>query len=124
MCGRPIYRNTSFIATKGGFPSKFYYLKSYIDSRNVEQIKFALTLMNISRTIQPRKGENIPIDLSSITLGPKKCFKTVPSSFVKNFIEEFNLKMDKPVFNTGNFFINLKMGPHGPSILSITETVK
>jgi hypothetical protein len=124
MCGRPIYRNTSFIATKGGFPSKFYYLKSYIDSRNVQQIKFVLTLMNISRTIQPRKGENIPIDLSSIIDGPKHKFKTVPGFFIKEFIKEFNIKMDIPVFNTEKYFINLKMGPHGPSILSITETVK
>jgi hypothetical protein len=80
--------------------------------------------MNISRTIQPRKGENIPIDLSSIIDGPKHKFKTVPGFFIKDFIKEFNIKMDIPIFNTGNFFINLKMGPHGPSVLSITETVK
>jgi hypothetical protein len=48
----------------------------------------------------------------------------VPGFFIKEFIKEFNIKMDLPVFNTGNFFINLKMGPHGPSVLSITETVK
>jgi hypothetical protein len=125
MCGRPIYRNTSFIATKGGFPSKFYYLKSMIDSKKVEQIKFVLTLLNISRTITPRKNEVIPIDFRSITDGPKKNkFKTVPGSFIKDFIREFDLKMELPKFSTDNFFINLKMGPHGPSVLSITETVK
>jgi len=124
MCGRPIYRNTQFISTKGGFPTKFIYLKSYIDSGNVERIKFVLTLMNISRTIVPRKKENILADFSSIIDGPKKRFKTIPGSFIIEFNKQFSLKMVKPKFTSGDFFLNLKMGPQGPSILSITETVK
>lgn len=124
MCGRPLYTNKSLISTKGGFPRKFLFLKKSIDSNSVEQIKFALTLMNISRTISPKKGEIIPIDFSSITNKPSKVFKTLPGHFINNFINNYNLNFKVHQYSTKDFFINLKMGPHGPSILSILETVK
>jgi len=124
MCGRPLHKNDSFIGTKGGFPIKFLFLKKYIDRAEVEQIKFALTLLNISRTITPKNGEDIPLDFKSITDPPKKSFKTIPGKFISEFNKEFNLKLVPHTFTIGDFFINLKMGPHGPSILSITETVK
>lgn len=124
LCGKPLYVNNAFVSTKSGFPTKFIYLKKYIDSDKIEHIKFALTLLNISRTITPRKGEVIPIDFSSIIDGPKKRFKTVPGSFIKLFINEFKLDWTVPTYSTSDFFISLKMGPHGPTILSITETVK
>jgi len=124
MCGRPLHKNDNFIGTKGGFPIKFLFLKKYIDRAEVEQIKFALTLLNISRTITPKNGEDIPLDFKSITDPPKKSFKTIPGKFISEFNKEFNLKLVPHTFTIGDFFINLKMGPHGPSILSITETVK
>jgi len=124
MCGRPLLVNTSFVSSKGGFPKKFLFLKEYIDSKNTEKIIFCLTLMNISKTISPLKKEKIPIDFSSITEGPKKQFKTVPGHFINEFIDEFGLFWKVPEYTTKDFFISLKMGPHGPTILSITETVK
>jgi len=124
MCGRPLLVNSSFVSSKGGFPTKFLFLKEYIDSKSTEKIIFCLTLMNISRTITSKRNEVIPIDFSSITDGPKKSFKTVPGSFVNEFINEFNLDWKIPKYSVKDFFISLKMGPHGPTILSITETVK
>lgn len=91
MCGRPLLVNSSFVSSKRGFPTKFLFLKSYIDSGKTEHIKFCLTLLNISRTILPKKGEEIPIDFNSITDGPAKQFKTVPGFFVNKFINEYNL---------------------------------
>jgi len=124
MCGRPLLVNTSFVSSKGGFPTKFLFLKEFIDSNKSEHIIFCLTLMNISRTISPKRNEEIPIDFSSITDGPKKRFKTVPGSFINEFINSYNLDWEIPEYTTKDFFISLKMGPHGPTILSITETVK
>jgi len=124
MCGRPLLVNTSFVSSKGGFPTKFLFLKEFIDSNKSEHIIFCLTLMNISRTISPKRNEEIPIDFSSITDGPKKRFKTVPGSFINEFINSYNLGWEIPEYTTKDFFISLKMGPHGPTILSITETVK
>jgi hypothetical protein len=124
MCGKPIRTNKYLIGTKGGFPLKFYYLKPLIDSGNINQIKFVLTLMNISRTIQPKKGEKIPLNFKSIIDGPTKRFKTVSGQFINRFIEDFNLTFKLPQYTTNDFFMSLKQGPHGPSILSIMETIK
>jgi len=124
MCGKPIRVNKYLIGTKGGFPLKFYYLKPLIDSGNVEQIKFVLTLLNISRTITPRKGENIPVSLKSIVDPNTKSYKTINGGFILDFIKDFNLTFKFPQYSTSDFFISLKIGPHGPSILSIMETIK
>jgi hypothetical protein len=124
ICGRPIYRNDSLISSKGGFPTKFYFMKNYIDSGKTEHIKFILTLMNISRTITPKYGEVIPIDFTSIIDPPKKSFKTVQGKFINEFINYYNLEFIKPQYTVKDFFISLKMGPHGPSVISIVETIK
>jgi hypothetical protein len=124
MCGRPIRHNKYLIGTKGGFPLKFYYLKPLIDSGNIEQIKFVLTLLNVSRTITPRKGENIPVSLKSITEPNTKRYKTINGKFIERFIKDFKLTFKLPQYSTSDFFISLKIGPHGPSILSIMETIK
>jgi len=79
LCGKPILVNDHFISTIKGFPTKFIFLKEYIDSGNITKIKFCLTLMNISRTITPKKDEVIKADYSSITNPCKKRFYTVPS---------------------------------------------
>jgi len=79
LCKKRIYRNDHFISTKKGFPTKFYFLKEYIDSGNINKIKFALTLMNISRTITLKKKDKIIVDTSSITNPSKsKVFYTIP----------------------------------------------
>ena len=96
MCGRPLLVNSSFVSSCRGWPSKFKFLKSYIDSGEVEQIKFCLTLFNISRTITSKKGEVIPIDFSSIIKPRGRAFKTVPASFIKEFIETYNLEWNRP----------------------------
>jgi hypothetical protein len=99
-------------------------MKEYIDSGKIEKIKFILTLLNISRTITPKFGENIPIDFSSIIDPPKKQFKTVPGCFINEFIDSFKLEFRKTQYNIKDFLISLKMGPHGPSVISIVETMK
>jgi len=92
MCGKPLLVNDSFVSSKSGFPSKFIFLKKYIDSGKTEQIVFALTLLNISRCITPKKNEVIPINFNSITDKPKKVFKTVPGKFVLEFVNEYGLE--------------------------------
>lgn len=124
MCGRPLHNNDNFIGTKKGFPIKFMFLKSYIDTGSLEKIKFVLTLLNVSRTIKPKVGEIIPVDLSSITNPPKKSFKTVPGSFIKEFNHQYNLDLKIHKYSINDFFINLSQGPHGPSVITISETIK
>jgi len=124
ICGRPIRNNKHYIGTKGGFPLKFYYLKPLIDSGNINKIKFVLTLMNISRTISPKRGEKVPINFKSIIEPNTKKYKTISGSFILQFIKDYNLTFKLPQYTTNDFFMSLKQGPHGPSILSIMETIK
>jgi hypothetical protein len=125
LCHKPIYRNDHFISTKRGFPVKFIFLKKYIDSGNTNKIKFVLTLMNISRTITLKKNDKVEVDLSTITdPSPRRVVYTIPGWFIEKWISQHNLKLTQHQYTTKDFFISLKAGPHGPSILSILETVK
>jgi hypothetical protein len=125
LCHKPIYRNDQFISTKGGFPLKFIFLKKYIDSGNTNKIKFCLTLLNISRAIELKKNDKIKVDLSSITdPSPRKVVYTIPGWFIESWIKQHQLTLVQHQYTTKDFFISLKQGPHGPSILSILETIK
>jgi hypothetical protein len=67
MCGKPLYTNDMFVSLVGGFPKAFIFLKEYIDSGDLKSIKFVLSLLNINRAIIPKKGEEIPVSLNTIT---------------------------------------------------------
>jgi hypothetical protein len=125
LCKKRIYKNNHFISSKNGFPTKFLFLKTYIDSGNVNKIKFVLTLMNISRTIELKKKDKVEPDLSSITdPSPRSRIYTIPGWFIEKWISSNNLSLIQPRYTTQDFFISLKMGPHGPSVLSMMESVK
>jgi len=124
LCGRPILVNDHFISTKGGFPRKFYFLRKFIDSGNIDQIRFCLTLMNISKAIEPREGEKLPIDFSTITKKGAEKFYTIPNSFIVKFIDQFGLEFPKHLYSFKDFSLNLKAGPHGPTTITIAHTVK
>jgi hypothetical protein len=101
------------------------FLKPYIDSQNINKIKFVLTLMNISRTIGLKKDDKVIVDTSSITdPSPKKYFYTIPGWFIKEWAKNYKLELKQHKYTTKDFFITLKAGPHGPSILSLYESIK
>jgi hypothetical protein len=85
ICKKRIYRNDHFISSKRGFPTKFSFLKEFIDSGNINKVKFVLTLMNISRAIELRKNDKVTIDTSSITNPfPRKSIYTIPGWFIND----------------------------------------
>jgi hypothetical protein len=51
---------------KGGFPLLFKDLKEFLGG-SLEERKFVFTLLMISRTLQAKKNEQIPVKLNSIT---------------------------------------------------------
>lgn len=57
LCGKPLIHNPWRIATTGGFPVKFIFLKGMIDSGDISKIRIVLTLMNISKYYTPSKEE-------------------------------------------------------------------
>jgi hypothetical protein len=124
MCGKPLYKVKEFVSIKKGFPKRFYYLKPLIDSRDNISIRIVLTLMNISRTIKPLKNEDIPISFDTITNPYKgKCY-TIPSSFIKKWVLSITNKKTLAPVTKNNFYLSLKQGPHGPTILSLIDSLK
>lgn len=57
MVGRPLMVNDKRVSLKRGFPTRFIFLKKYIDSDKLSEVKFVLTLLNVSKCITPKKGE-------------------------------------------------------------------
>nr|UPW42131.1 MAG: putative RNA dependent RNA polymerase [Xinjiang farmland mitovirus 5] len=116
MVGKPLMSNSVGVSLVGGFPRRFLFLKRYIDRRKLSGIKFVLTLLNISRSIRPKRGEDIPVDLSTILLPSKGTGYTIPASFIKEFCSHYDLHQSKPSYSTSDLVISLKAGPSGPSI--------
>jgi hypothetical protein len=116
MVGKPLMSNSAGVSLVGGFPKHFLFLKPYIDSRKLGKVKFVLTLLNISRSIRPKKTESVPVDLSTILAPSKGRGYTIPSTFIKSFIAHFDLHQSAPTYKLEDFVISLKSGPSGPSI--------
>jgi hypothetical protein len=68
ICGKPLYSNNVGVSlTKDGFPSKFLYLKKFLDSKDT--LRVILSLLTYTRTIVPTKLESKKLkpDFSTIT---------------------------------------------------------
>ena len=57
MVGRPLNVNDKRVSLTRGFPTRFLFLKRYIDSGRLSDCKYLLTLLNVSKCITPKKGE-------------------------------------------------------------------
>jgi hypothetical protein len=124
LCGRPLLVNDQGVGLVDGFPKAFIFLKEYIDSGNTENIKFALSILGISRTIIPKKKEIIPINWKTI-YEPSKVTKEyiIPNGFINKFVREFDLFCEKPHADVDALYVSTKAGPQGPSTLSIIRSI-
>jgi hypothetical protein len=124
LCGKPLLVNSQGVGLIDGFPKAFIFLKELIDSGKTEQIKFALTLLGISRTLEPKKGEVIPINWKTIT-DPRKSNKEyiIPNGFIKRFCHDFKLSDVKPLAKVNTLYVSTKAGPQGPTTLSIIKSI-
>lgn len=99
MVGKPLLSNKVGVSLVGGFPLHFLFLRPYIDRGQLGGIKFVLTLLNISRSIRPKKGEVIPVDLSTIVLPNKGSGYIIPSFFMKEFCDYYDLYQSLPTYS-------------------------
>jgi len=116
MVGKPLLSNTCGVSLVNGFPKHFLFLKSYIDSRKLGKIKFVLTLLNISRSIRPKRSESVPVDFSTILATSKGTGYTIPASFIRSFVKFYRLHQSGPSYDLRDFTLSMKSGPSGPSI--------
>jgi hypothetical protein len=73
-----------------------------------------MTILCLSRTLKAEGKEKLKIkpDYESITK-PGKIVKTIPTGFIKEFVSNYNLHMDKPEFDIKNIYLSNKAGPNG-----------
>jgi hypothetical protein len=89
-----------------------------------DEVKICKMIFNITFSLLKKKDKVEP-DLSSITdPSPRNRIYTIPGWFIEKWISSNNLSLIQPRYTPQDFFISLKMGPHGPSVLSMMESVK
>jgi hypothetical protein len=124
MCGKPLKVSPMLIGlTRDGFPKKLIFLKELIDSGNIQDCKFALTILGISRTIKPSSKEDIKVDYTSINKPYETKGMTIPIGFIRKFVNDFNLTIDKPKTTTDDIYLSLKSGPNGHATLSAGKSL-
>lgn len=123
ICGKPLYINDMRIATKGGWPVKFIFLKNIIGSTELKTVKFLLTVMNISKALYLKKGEEFPVSYDSITSPQKGDGYTIPYNFIRDWVFENRMNLSKPLHKWTDHYLSMKQGPNGPTSLSIFKTI-
>lgn len=124
ICGNPLYVNSDRVSLTKGFPTKFLFLKQYLDDNTIKGKKFVLSLFNISRGIVPRKDESIPIDFSTITSPYKGKDYTIPLWFIKKWIYSKKLRVSLPEYKIQDLYISSKSGPLGPSLATALHSLR
>jgi hypothetical protein len=121
ICGHPLLTNKNSIGLdKDGWPIKLDFLKkSAMDGK----LSYILTILMFNRSIDLPKHEVLKsmknLNLSTITDG-SKCKYTIPTGFIKEFVEKFQLKI-KPAdmeLSPPDFYLSNKAGPQGKATLT------
>jgi len=131
ICNNPKKFNDNRVSLdKQGFPTKFLYLKPIIDKRTRGGIRKVLTLLNLTRALDPLGFEDKRIlpNFSTITdeyTGVKTGKILIPKWFMTEFVKKWNLASKTPVYTLENsHYISLKGGPGGKSSIKAMESLK
>jgi len=117
IAGKPAYKNDKFVSLTDGFPTKFLFLKDLIDEGNVQIV---LTLLTYTRSIKFTEKEisKIKINLNSINDKYKGKNYTIPKIYIKEFVDNFNLRCDPIVYDDKIHYVSTKSSPNGEATLS------
>jgi hypothetical protein len=125
ICGEPLlFNNIKLGLDPSGWPKSLSFLKP-LASGNLQERKFLMTILSLSRTLKPNAQEkkNLKPDYESITK-PGKITKIIPTGFIKEFVSRYNLKCSHPEFDeNNNIYLSNKAGPHGKATLTALDTI-
>ena len=117
LCHQPLKVNDKRVSLINGFPSKFIYLKKYIDSGDFNSISYVLTLLNITRGLSPTKKERLSIKPSFDSIvSPSKVGEYqyhIPEWFIEQFCGKFHLYESIPKLSNKDHYISMKGSPEG-----------
>jgi hypothetical protein len=119
MVGQPLLVNHDMISTVDGFPKPILFLKEFIDSGESEKIRFVMTLLTYSRSIECHGKPK----LDSITDPFKGEIKTIDSDFINQFVRDFNVNTDTPKMSWKDLFFVFKGGIYGKQLITSIESL-
>nr|UEP19809.1 RNA-dependent RNA polymerase [Sclerotinia sclerotiorum mitovirus 46] len=123
-CKTPLLVNDKGVSLdKSGFPLIFKECKDLING-NISCKKLLFTLINISRTIKPRKGEDIPISFESITSPSTAKINLLDPRLLKEVIVQNKISISIPNHGLNDLELTTKGGPHGPQTLTALYSMK
>nr|UUW21465.1 MAG: RNA-dependent RNA polymerase [Sanya mito-like virus 2] len=121
ICGIPFMVNSDMIAVdRSGFPKSLSFLKDFVDSGDINKLRFVMTLLQYSRTMEGH-GK---VDLSSITNPFKGKIKTIDPIFIRNFVKDFDLEICTEPFSWRSIFFTFKGGVYGKQLWTAIESLK
>nr|UTQ48822.1 RNA-dependent RNA polymerase [Monilinia fructicola mitovirus 5] len=124
MVGEPILVSPIKISLDNeGFPLIFADLKP-LTRGSLIQRKTVLTILNLTRTIEPAKGEEIPLNLNSITDPFNGTSKTLDPTKLDICIKRLGIEINLPEWSVKDLELITKAGPNGPATLSILSTIR
>jgi len=127
ICKKPLMTNKSLVGLERGFPKRYLFLRKILDSKGVLGKRYILSLLNISRGLEPNSKEDrkIKINYKTITDPYKgKTGKVIPDEFITEFIT--NLKLPgvyNPDYGPDSDYFSSKSGPGGPSTYNAMNTI-
>jgi hypothetical protein len=118
ISGVPLKSNSAGVSLdKDYFPKRLNLLKELLIKNEIRSV---LTILSYSRSVIPTKSEEKSLinDYSSITNEYKGKVYTIPKWFIEDFVDKFNLKLDKPVYEDKDHYVSMKGSPNGPATYS------
>jgi len=118
ISGNPLKSNRELVSLdRDYFPKRLNLLKELV---NTGELRIVFTILGYTRSIIPTKKEKLGIkpDFQSITNPYKGKVYTIPKTFIKNFVNKFNLQSDKPEYKDEDHYVSMKGSPNGPSTYS------
>jgi hypothetical protein len=83
-----------------------------------------MTILCLTRSINlnNRERKSLKPDYDSITR-PGGISKTIPTGFIKEFVNKHKLNSSRPVFDDKNIYLSNKAGPVGKATLTAMQTL-
>nr|UPW42227.1 MAG: putative RNA dependent RNA polymerase [Xinjiang mito-like virus 72] len=123
ICGSPLLVNKEGVGVdRSGWPTALAFLKPLL-KEGLQGKKFLLTVLMLSRTLEPRKGEKLEPNYDSIQKPSIAKKYIIPRGAIRKFVLENNLKAAKPEFNVSDVFLSVKGSPSGKASLTATVSL-
>lgn len=124
LCGSPLMESDGIVdINEFGLPNKLKELKALADG-NMQQKKLLMTILLSTRTLKPRKDEEIEIDYSTITNDFTGKSTELNLKIIRKVLINMGIRPQKaPTFKLSNLFMISKSGPHGPSTLTCLKSL-